>query len=157
MESFGQIISSERKKRRYTLKDVASHILTVDLKPISVPYLDNLENELRKPSPAMVQQFSELFGVSADLLFATLGLLSPDVLADVESKEHLLTALQAFRQALAQPSEQESAQIAVYTFVRPDGSMLLEEYDRTGDPRLGQMIRSMVRNPMVKGELRGKR
>ena len=53
METFGQIIGSERRVRRLGVKDIAEQIINADGHHISVGYLDNLERDLRTPSPEL--------------------------------------------------------------------------------------------------------
>lgn len=118
MESFGQIISSERRARGASLKDVAGVILKADGHPISLQYLANLEKDMRAPSPELVPQFARLFGLPADLLFAVLGLLSPDLHAWAGSRAQLLSALQAFRQALETPTGSRPGERAPVRYVR---------------------------------------
>lgn len=74
METFGQIIANERRERRLTLKNIVEQIIKADGCHISVAYLDNLEKDLRTPSPELNPQFAEVLQLPADLLYCALGL-----------------------------------------------------------------------------------
>lgn len=60
--SFGQIIAEERKKRGWSLKEVASRIMREEGGSISIQYLNDIEHDRRGPSSDhMVRQFAEIF------------------------------------------------------------------------------------------------
>ena len=98
METFGQIIASERRARQLSLKDIAEQVLKADGHHISVPYLDNLEKDTRTPSQGLIPPFAYVFQLPTDLLYATLGLFPPDLLDAFETREYLISALEVFCQ-----------------------------------------------------------
>ncbi len=100
METFGHIIASERRERQLGLKNIAEQIIKADGHHISVAYLDNLEKDLRTPSPELIPEFARVFQLPVDLLYCALGLFPPDLLEVVETRDQLLSALQTFRQAI---------------------------------------------------------
>ncbi len=53
LETFGQIIASERRVRRLGLKNIAEQSIKADGHPISVGYLDNLEKGLHTSLPEL--------------------------------------------------------------------------------------------------------
>lgn len=105
METFGEIIGAERRRREQSLKAIAKQILKPDGKAISVQYLDNLERDLRTPSLELVPQFAQVLELPVDLLYAALGIFPPDLLEQVATREHLLAALQTLRESLARAGE----------------------------------------------------
>src|SRR5258707_13501147 len=74
METFGHIIASERRERRLGLKNIAEQIIKADGHHISVAYLDNLEKDLRTPSPELILEFARVLELPVDLLYCALGL-----------------------------------------------------------------------------------
>jgi hypothetical protein len=100
METFGHIIASERRERQLGLKNIAEQIIKADGHHISVAYLDNLEKDLRTPSPELIPEFARVLQLPVDLLYCALGLFPPDLLESVETRDQLLSALQIFRQAI---------------------------------------------------------
>jgi hypothetical protein len=96
----GKSYASERREHRLVLKKIAEQIIKADGYPISVQYLDNLEKDLRTPSPALIPQFAEVLQLPADLLYCALGLFPPDILKSVETRDQLLSALQTFRKTI---------------------------------------------------------
>jgi len=62
--------------------------------------LDKLEKDLRTPSLELIPEFAGVLELPVDLLYCALGLFSPGLLEDVETRDQLLSALQIFRQAI---------------------------------------------------------
>jgi transcriptional regulator with XRE-family HTH domain len=100
METFGEIISSERRLRRLGLKNIAEQIMKADGRHISVQYLDNLEKDLRTPSQELIPQFAQVLQLPADLLYCALGRFPLDLLEYVETRDQLISALEVFRQTI---------------------------------------------------------
>lgn len=68
--TFGQYITNKRKEKGLTLRQCAAKILKEDGEAISFQYLSELENDRRNP-PAdyMIEQFANVFGISAGILY----------------------------------------------------------------------------------------
>jgi transcriptional regulator with XRE-family HTH domain len=69
MKSFGEVIAEARKRRSLTLKAVAARVLKDDGKPMSQPYLNDIELGHRgPPSDGMIRQLARVLGVELDVL-----------------------------------------------------------------------------------------
>ncbi len=101
MESLAQLIARRRKERGLRLKDISERVKKSDGSSVSVQYVDDLEKGRRFPTPELLSQLAEALDLPTDLLYFVLGLLPPDVQAMATTPEQILSALQAFRQALA--------------------------------------------------------
>lgn len=106
MITFGQRITQARKACGLRLEDLAKKIRKPDGHPISIPYLSDLERDRRTPSAALLPQFASALHIPVDLLYLALGNLPPDLLLNPCSDEHILKALQVFRQSLQNDGEQ---------------------------------------------------
>jgi transcriptional regulator with XRE-family HTH domain len=70
MRTFGGFIRQGRKAIGLTQREFAARILFEDGHAISLPYLNHLEHNLRKPPRAhMFEQFAEALGVKCEVLF----------------------------------------------------------------------------------------
>ena len=68
-KTFGNIVSSFRKKKNLSQKELAQKIMREDGDPISPQYLNDIEHDRRSPSSDhIIKQFSKALGVKADYL-----------------------------------------------------------------------------------------
>lgn len=96
--TFGQAISTERKNRGWSLKDLASRVLREDGGPISPQYLNDIEHDRRSPSSdRMVQQFADALNISADWLYYLAGVFPADVRDKKLTQQEVTNAMVAFR------------------------------------------------------------
>ena len=77
MSSFGSAVSSARKKKGWSQKDLAAKIIKEeDQAPITPQYLNDIEHNRRSPSsPHLVKQFARVLDIDAEILFAIIGML----------------------------------------------------------------------------------
>jgi transcriptional regulator with XRE-family HTH domain len=69
-----------------------------DGKPISIPYLVDLEHDGRKPSDKLLLQLAKVLKVDSDLLYFLAGRVPSDLTAaSISSAEELSAAWRAFR------------------------------------------------------------
>ncbi len=104
MEHFGTIIARARRAKMMRLKYLADQILLGDGHPISIPYLSDLEHHRNTPSDDLIAQFARILDISPDILYFSLGMLTPDLRQCSLSEEQTLEAFEAFRQALGIPA-----------------------------------------------------
>jgi len=101
MRTFGGFIRQRRKAIGLTQREFAARILFEDGHAISLPYLNHLEHNLRKPPRAhMIEQFAEALGVKCEVLFFLVGRLPDDIQVVDASDDHVIEAFRAFRERL---------------------------------------------------------
>ena len=106
MGTFGEFIRRRRKALGLVQRQLAGRVRFEDGHPISAPYLNDLEHDLRKPPRAyLIEQFARGLGVSADVLFFLAGRLPDDLRSHDLSHEEVIAAFQVFRQILEKRSE----------------------------------------------------
>lgn len=68
--TFGQTISAARKKKGYTMVDLASRITKEDGEPITQQYLSGLENDRRShPSDQIIQELARVLEIPVAELY----------------------------------------------------------------------------------------
>lgn len=108
-ESFGALIKEARKSLHLRLVDVAPQIFKRNGQPISVPFLNDLEQNRCAPPRWLIPQFADVLNIPEDILYFTLGLLPPDVYQSNPSHGHILRAFQVFRAALLEAAGESPA------------------------------------------------
>ena len=69
MKTLGEVLAEARKRRGLILKAVAARVLKDDGKPMSQPYLNDIELGHRgPPSDGMIRQLARVLGVELDVL-----------------------------------------------------------------------------------------
>jgi transcriptional regulator with XRE-family HTH domain len=82
-------------------RELAARVRFEDGHPISAPYLNDLEHDLRKPPRAyLIEQFAQGLGVNPDMLFYLAGRLPDDLRSSDLSDEEVIAAFQMLRQTL---------------------------------------------------------
>lgn len=70
MKTFGELIAEGRKRAQLTQRELAVRIKMEDGRPISAPYLNDLEHNLRHPPRGyIIEQFARELDLEADLLY----------------------------------------------------------------------------------------
>lgn len=67
MKTFGQFIVDRRKELGLSGREVVAGIRNADGKPISIPYLVDLEHDRRKPSDEVLLQMAKVLQVDSDI------------------------------------------------------------------------------------------
>lgn len=76
LSSFGRAISSARKEREWSQKELATKIIKEDGVAITPQYLNDIEHDRRNPSSDhLVGEFSRVLKIDEEALFAVIGLL----------------------------------------------------------------------------------
>ncbi len=76
--TFGQIIYEARKKKRYTMVELARLIIKEDGKPIKQQYLSDLENNRRThPSDRIIQELAKVLEIPVAELYVMAKRLPP--------------------------------------------------------------------------------
>lgn len=101
MKTFGEVIAEARKKAKLTQRELAARIKNEDGRPISAPYLNDLEHNLRHPPRGhLLEEFAKQLDLDADLLYFLSGRMPPDIEPAKASEEQVLAAYRAFRREL---------------------------------------------------------
>ena len=101
MKTFGEVIAEARKKAGLTQRELAARIKTEQGKPISFPYLNDLEHNLRHPPRGhLLEELAKHLKLDADLLYFLAGKLPSDIVPYRASQEQVLAAYRAFRREL---------------------------------------------------------
>ncbi len=98
MRTLGQFIVERRKELGLAGREVVAEVRNADRKPISIPYLVDLEHDRRKPSDEVLEQLAKVLKVDADVLYFLAGRVPADLTAQSFSNaEELAAAWKAFR------------------------------------------------------------
>jgi transcriptional regulator with XRE-family HTH domain len=81
MKSLGQFILDRRRELGLSGRELVAGIKKSDGKPISIPYLVDLEHDRRKPSDEVLVQMAKVLQVDSDLLYYLAGRMPPDLAA----------------------------------------------------------------------------
>ena len=101
MKTFGEVIAEARKQAGLTQRELAARIKTEQGKPISFPYLNDLEHNLRHPPRGhLLEELAKHLKLDADLLYFLAGKLPSDIVPQKASEEQVLAAYRAFRKEL---------------------------------------------------------
>jgi transcriptional regulator with XRE-family HTH domain len=101
MKTFGEVIAEARVKAGLTQRELAARIKTEKGKPISAPYLNDMEHNLRHPPRGyLLEEFAKHLELDQDLLYFLAGRLPRDVVPEKASEEQVLAAYRAFRREL---------------------------------------------------------
>jgi transcriptional regulator with XRE-family HTH domain len=101
MRTFGDFIRQRRKAIGLTQREFAARIHFEDGHAISLPYLNHLEHNLRRPPRAhMIEQFAEALRVKCEVLFFLVGRLPDDIQVVDASDDQVIEAFRAFREHL---------------------------------------------------------
>ena len=101
MKTFGELIAEGRKRAKLTQRELAARIRVEDGRPISPPYLNDLEHNLRKPPRGhLIEQFARHLDIEADLLYFAAGRVPSDIHPGSASEDQVMAAYRAFRKEL---------------------------------------------------------
>jgi transcriptional regulator with XRE-family HTH domain len=108
MRTFGEVIAQARKKANLTQRQLAARIKTEEGKPISGPYLNDIEHNLRHPPRGyLLEQFAKELDLDVDLLYFLAKQLPVDLDASRVSEEQAVSAYRAFRRGLQPKGEKK--------------------------------------------------
>jgi transcriptional regulator with XRE-family HTH domain len=97
MKTFGEFIVDRRKELGLSGREVVAGIRNADGKPISIPYLVDLEHDRRKPSDEVLVQMARVLQIDSDLLYFLAGRMPPDLHTKGLKQDQLEAAFKAFR------------------------------------------------------------
>jgi transcriptional regulator with XRE-family HTH domain len=101
MKTFGELIAEGRKLAKLTQRELAACIKLEDGRPISAPYLNDLEHNLRKaPRGFLIDQFAKELQIEADLLYFAARRVPRDMEPGNASDDQVLAAYRAFRKEI---------------------------------------------------------
>ncbi len=98
MRTLGQFIVERRKELGLAGREVVAEVRNSDGKPISIPFLVDLEHDRRKPSDEVLEQLARVLKVDSDMLYFLAGRFPADLTAQsINTAEELAAAWKAFR------------------------------------------------------------
>ena len=98
MQTLGQFIVKRRKELGLAGREVVAEVRNSDGKPISIPFLVDLEHDRRKPSDEVLEQLAKVLKVDSDVLYFLAGRFPADLSATtVNSAQELAAGWKAFR------------------------------------------------------------
>jgi transcriptional regulator with XRE-family HTH domain len=102
--SFGEVIAAERKREKWSLRELAEKVINEDGAPVSPQYLNDIEHGRRIPADFVIEQLAKALHVPKDVLFHLAGRLAPDIPSSkLASRATIERAYQAFRKSLKNP------------------------------------------------------
>jgi transcriptional regulator with XRE-family HTH domain len=101
MPSFAEFIKRRRRELDLTQMTVATRIIQDDGKPLSIQYLNDIENGRRgAPPDYLLRQLAKVLRVELDLLYFRAGRIPSDLQKRLVSDARAIAAFRAFRFAL---------------------------------------------------------
>ena len=100
MKTLGQVIANRRRELGLSGREVVERIKKPDGKPISTPYLVDLEHDHRKPSDEVLEQLAKVLQVDSDILYFLAGRIPPDLHTKTLKEDEIAAAFKAFRREL---------------------------------------------------------
>jgi transcriptional regulator with XRE-family HTH domain len=101
MLSFGELIRHRRKGLALSQTAVATRIIQDDGKPLSMQYLNDIENGRRGAPPHyVIKQLAKVLHIELDLLYFRAGRIPSDIQKRAVSDARAVAAFTAFRAAL---------------------------------------------------------
>jgi transcriptional regulator with XRE-family HTH domain len=109
MQTLGQFIVERRKELGLVGREVVAEVRNSDGKPISIPFLVDLEHDRRKPSDEVLEQLAKVLKVDSDVLYFLAGRFPADLSATtVNSAQELAAGWKAFRREVKRKSRSRS-------------------------------------------------
>lgn len=100
--TFGKTISEARKRNGLSQRELAGLIRLEDGRTISPQYLNDIEHDRRSPrADALIEQFADCLGESADYLYFLAGSLPSDIRSSMASPETVERSMRAFRRSIS--------------------------------------------------------
>lgn len=106
LASFGRAISSARRDKELSQKQLSELIRKEDGSAITPQYLNDIEHDRRSPSSDhIVKQFAKVLGIDVNVLYAIIGMLPEEdrKLVKRATPEKINDAVLAFRRELKKP------------------------------------------------------
>jgi transcriptional regulator with XRE-family HTH domain len=98
---FGRIIASAREREGINQKQLAGRILKEDGRPISPPYLNDIEHNRRTPSSDhMIEQFAEALDIHPELLYYAARKIPASAYKVTAGEDRVIAAFEAFQRVL---------------------------------------------------------
>jgi len=99
-KTFGDVVATERKTRKWSLRELADRVPSEKGTAISPQYLNDIEHNRRIPAEAVIEGLAKALGLPEDYLFHLAGKLPPDLAARNASPAVIEAAYKAFRKNL---------------------------------------------------------
>jgi transcriptional regulator with XRE-family HTH domain len=99
--TFGEAISTHRKKNSLSQKELAQQITKEDGEPISPQYLNDIEHDRRGPgSHHLIEQFAKKLKIEREFLYYLAGEIPNDLRKTEVDEKKAVAAFKAFRKTL---------------------------------------------------------
>jgi len=96
-KTLGNEIANRRKELGYTQRQLAAMVKKEDGEPITPQFLNDIERDMRRPSPLVVQRIAEALRAQSDEYHRLAGQLPTDIDPQRTSPERWKAAMKAFR------------------------------------------------------------
>ncbi len=98
--SFGDAIAAERKRRGWSLRQLANRVPSEKGTPVTPQYLNDIEHGRRIPADFVLEGLGKALDIKKDVLFHLAGKLAPDISRTDLSAKVIENAYKAFRRTL---------------------------------------------------------
>ena len=98
--TFGKIILKARKKKGLILRECAALILKEDNTPITLQYLNELENDRKTPSEHIIKQLSVVLDIPVEYLYVYAEMF-PKGIRKQADQEQIVAAFKAFVKSIS--------------------------------------------------------
>lgn len=99
--TFGGLMSSARKEKQLSQRDLAALIIKEDGTPITAAYVNDIEHGNRHPSSHhMIEQFARALDVESEVLYFLIDRIPPYDFKSRATRRQIMNAWRAFERAL---------------------------------------------------------
>lgn len=98
--TFGEVIATERKRKAWSLRELADRVPSEKGSSVSPQYLNDIEHNRRIPAELVIAGLAKALGIGKDYLFHLAGKLPPDIATRTASPAAIEAAYKAFRRNL---------------------------------------------------------
>jgi transcriptional regulator with XRE-family HTH domain len=101
--TFGEVVAGERKRRKWSLRELADRVPSEKGTPVTPQYLNDIEHGRRIPADFVIEGLAKALDLKNDVLFHLAGKFPPDIPSRNLSAKAIEDAYKAFRRSLKKP------------------------------------------------------
>ncbi|MBI2407566.1 MAG: helix-turn-helix transcriptional regulator [Gemmatimonadetes bacterium] len=98
--SFGDVIAAERKRRKWSLRELADRVRSEKGTPVTPQYLNDIEHGRRIPADIVIEGLAKALDIQKDVLFHLARKFPPDIPTEDLTAKTIEEAYKAFRRSL---------------------------------------------------------
>ncbi|MBW7934633.1 MAG: helix-turn-helix transcriptional regulator [Gemmatimonadaceae bacterium] len=98
--SFGDVIAAERKRRKWSLRELAELVPSEKGAPVTPQYLNDIEHGRRIPADIVIENLAKALDIKKDVLFHLARKFPPDIPSEDLTAKTIEEAYKAFRRSL---------------------------------------------------------